>query len=111
MQLVAHDPRANGGRYIIASSEAPSGRGLYDAIREALAMEPARFAVPAWTLRAGGQVGSWLESWTGKRMPIDQEIVERLLGSAWYSPTKIEQQLGWKASCTLGEGLREMFGK
>ena len=44
-------------------------------------------------------------------MQLDSEVVERLLGSAWYSPARIEQELGWRAQVPLAEGLREMLGK
>jgi nucleoside-diphosphate-sugar epimerase len=38
------------------------------------------------------------------------EIVDRLIGSACYSPARIERELGWRARVDLAEGLREMLG-
>ena len=46
----------------------------------------------------------------GRRMPLDSEALDRLLGSAWYSPAKIARELGWRARVRLDDGLREMFG-
>ncbi|QKV56510.1 MAG: hypothetical protein HT580_04080 [Dechloromonas sp.] len=43
-------------------------------------------------------------------MPLDSEALERLLGSAWFSLTRIERELGWRAQVSLVDGLAEMFG-
>ena len=111
MRLVADDDRANGRTYIVAAPEAPSGRQLYDALRQALGMAPLAWAVPAILLRLGGRVGDGLEALTQSRVPLDSEALERLLGSAWYSPARIERELGWRAQVSLADGLGEMFGK
>lgn len=110
MRLVADDPRAGGGTYIVASQEAPSGRQLFDALRAAQGMPPCRWAVPAPLLRLAGHVGDGLQEVMHRRMPLDSEVVARLLGSAWYSPARIERELGWQARTSLAEGLKEMLG-
>ena len=110
MRLVADDDRANGRTYIVAGQEAPSGRQLYDALRDALGMPPCRWAVPEAALRLAARVGDGLETVTRRRLPLDSEALERLLGSAWYSSALIERELGWRAKVSLAEGLREMFG-
>jgi nucleoside-diphosphate-sugar epimerase len=111
MRRVAEDNRANGRTYIVAAPEAPSGRQLYDALREALGMPRLRWAVPESALRLAGRVGDALEAVTRRRLPLDSEALERLLGSAWYAPARIERELGWRAQVSLADGLREMFGK
>jgi nucleoside-diphosphate-sugar epimerase len=109
MRLVAGDERAAGRTYIVAAPEAPSGRELYDALRKALGMSPCAWEVPASVLRMGAWLGDGLEALARRRMPLDSEVLERLLGSAWYSPARIERELGWRARVSLAEGLREMF--
>jgi UDP-glucose 4-epimerase len=111
MRLVAEDDRANGRTYIVAGQEAPSGRQLYDALRDALGMPPCRWAVPEAALRLAARVGDGIELVTRRRFPLDSEALQRLLGSAWYSSALIERELGWQAKVSLGEGLREMFGR
>lgn len=111
MRLVAEDGRANGRTYIVANHEAPSGRQLYDAIREALGLPRHTWAVPAGILMAAGRLGDWAGRLSGRRLPLDSEVVERLLGSAWYSPARIERELGWQARVSLSEGLREMLAQ
>lgn len=105
MRLVAARPEAAGRTYIVADPRAYSGREIYDAIRVVLsemgAVSPApNLTLPAWALRAAGRLH-----------PRLHDVVDRLLGSACYSPARIERELGWRARIGLEEGLREMLGE
>lgn len=111
MRLVADDDRANGRTYIVASSEAPSGRELFDSLRSTLGMPRCSWAVPEWLLRAMATGADGLEAIVKRRMPFDSEVLDRLLGSAWYSTARIERDLGWRARVSLAAGLAEMLGK
>lgn len=111
MRLVASDDRANGRTYIIASQEAPSGRGLFDALRQTQGLPPCKWSVPASVLRVAGRLGDGMENWLGRRLPLDSEVVARLLNSAWYSPARIARELGWRAQVSLKDGLAEMLAK
>lgn len=109
MRLVANDLRAGGRTYIVASQEAPSGRQLFDALRTAQSMPQCRWALPEFLLRSAGRVGDALERLSQRRMPLDSEVIGRLLDSAWYSSSRIEKELGWRAQVSLVEGLKEML--
>jgi len=110
MRWVAGRPKANGRTYIVADPQAYSGREIYDALRATLAVPSApTFRVPAWLLRAGGRAGDALGSTVRRSLPLNSEVIDRLLGSACYSPARIEQELGWRAKIGLTEGLREML--
>jgi len=111
MCTVAGDDRASGRTYIITGPEAPSGRELYDAMRQVLGKPRQHWSIPAWALRAGAGCGDVLEALCGKRVPFNSQVVDRLLGSAWYTSTRIEQELGWTPKISLNKGLQEMFGK
>lgn len=111
MRLVAADDRANGQNYIVAGREAPSGRALYDALRQVQGLPPCRWSVPDVALRLAAKTGDGLERLLGRRLPLDSEALDRLLGSAWYSPARIERDLGWKARVSLSDGLLEMLRK
>ncbi len=111
MRLVAADERANGRTYIVASPEAPSGRALFDALRSALGMQQCTWSVPASMLRVAARCADGVESVVRRRVPFDSEVLDRLLGSAWYSPARIERELGWRARVSLAEGLAEMLGR
>lgn len=110
MRRVVGEPRAVGRVYIVAHAHAPSGRALYDAMRKALACPPQHWAVPLMALQGGAILGGWLGHVLGRRLPLDREVLDRLLGSACYSPARIERELGWRAQVDLDAGLREMFG-
>jgi len=109
MRLVAEDDRASGKTYIVASQEAPSGRGLFDTLRAVHGLSRSGWSLPVPVLRLAAGIGDTLETLLKRRLPLDSEALDRLLGSAWYSPARIEQQLGWKAKVTLADGLSEML--
>lgn len=111
IQLVADNDRAASKTYIVASQEAPSGRALFDALRAAQGLPACLWSVPAPMLRAAARLGDGLEALLRHRLPLDSEVLERLLGSAWYSPARIEQELGWRAEVSLANGLIEMLQK
>ncbi|MEW6292606.1 MAG: NAD-dependent epimerase/dehydratase family protein [Pseudomonadota bacterium] len=98
MRLVAARPEANGRTYIIADARAYSGREIQDAIRAVLRKPTLHWSVPAGVLRAAGQMNGRFG-----------EVVGRLIGSACYSPARIERELGWRARVGLEAGLREML--
>lgn len=111
MRLVAEDDRASGRTYIVTGPQDPSGRELFDAMRRALGLPPCQWAVPESALRLAAHCGDGLERLFKRRFPLDSEVLDRLLGSAWYSSARIERELGWRAKVSLAEGLREMFGQ
>lgn len=98
IRVAAAHPCANGRTYIVADPRPYSGREIYDAIRAALGKPPVRWRVPANLLHAMGRMNGRLA-----------EIVDRLIGSACYSPARIEQELGWQAKIGLHSGLQEML--
>lgn len=109
MRCVAESPAANGRTYIVADPVAYSGRQIYDTIREALGKGLTRRRVPAGFLRIGGKVGDVCGALLRRPLPLNSEVVDRLLGSACYSPARIERELGWQARVGLAEGVREML--
>ena len=111
MRLVAIDEPAAGGTFILAGNEAPSGRELYDAIRAALGMPPVQWSVPRSLLALGAIGGDLIGQLIRRRMPLNGEVLDRLLKSAWYSSELVRRQLGWAPRVTLQAGLKEMLGR
>lgn len=109
MRLVAVRPEAHGRTYIIAEPRAYSGRELCEGIRTVLGVRSSRWTAPAWALRGAGRMGDGLGRLLGRPLPVRSELISRLLDSAWYSPARIEHELGWRARVSLADGLREMF--
>lgn len=110
IRRVAVDPRAAGRSYIVAHPETHSGRQLFDALRAAQGMASVAWGVPRGLLTAAARLGDGVEALLSRRVPLDSEALGRLLGSACYSPARIERELGWRARVGLDEGLREMLG-
>lgn len=110
IRLAADAPAANGRTYIVADAAAYSGSELYDTLRRALGMPPTAWRLPAPVLRLAGRLGDVGGSLLRRPLPMNAEVVERLLGSACYSPLRIERELGWRAKIALIDGVKEMLG-
>ena len=106
--LASHsEDRCNRGIYIIASEPALSTRSLYDSLRREMGMRPLRWSFPGWPLRLGAIIGDLMEEVTGKRMPINGDLVSKLIGDAWFSGCRSQEELGiiYKSvEQLLGEG-------
>lgn len=110
MRAVADTPKAAGNVYIVAGPEAPSGRQLFDALRAAQGLPVCRWQVPHPVMRMAALVGDGMEHLVQRRLPIDSEVLQRLLGSAWYSPERLALELGWRAKIRVVDGIRESCG-
>ncbi len=106
-----YDSRAAGRTFIVASGDAPSGRELFDMLRAVSGLPPLSCAVPAVVMRMVARLGDGLECLLRRPLLLNSQVLERLLGSAWYSPALIERELGWRSKVSLAEGLSEMLGK
>jgi hypothetical protein len=52
------------------------------------------------------RLGDGLTSLLGRRMPLNSEVIGKLLASECYSPARIWDEAGWRASVPLLQGLR-----
>lgn len=109
IRLVAATPAANRQTFIVSDAHPYSGREIYDAMRDALGRAPVRRRVPEVVLRAAGASGDTLGRWLNRTLPLNSEMIARLLDSACYSSVRIERELGWRARIVLTTGLREML--
>jgi UDP-glucose 4-epimerase len=109
IRLVADRPQANGRTYIIADARPYSGKELCEAILSVSSEPRLSWHAPAWALRLGGKAGDMAGKVLGRPLPLNSEVMSRLLDSECYSPARIEQELGWRAQVGLMDGLREML--
>jgi UDP-glucose 4-epimerase len=109
-RLVANAPDANGRTYIVADARPYSGREIFDTIRAVPPRLIFNWGAPAAVLRAGAVLGDVVERVTNRALPLNSEALSRLLGSACYSPARIEREIGWRAAVGLADGVREMLG-
>jgi nucleoside-diphosphate-sugar epimerase len=110
IRFVSETPAANGKTYIVADPRPYSGREIFDAISGVPPRLTFHWGLPVALFRVGAVLGDVLGRFTGRVLPLNSEVMERLLGSACYSPTRIERELGWRAKVGLAEGVREMLG-
>jgi len=112
VELAVAKPEANGKLYIVADKEAYSGRVIYNTVRDVLGKS--QFfgseypAIPESVLRLGGKIGDRISSSFGVGIPLNSDVIERLLGWECYSPAKIRRELRWEPEVNLLTGLEEM---
>lgn len=109
VRLVAKRFQANRCTYIVADPRAYSGRELCEAIRSVSSTPTFSWTAPTWELLLGGKIGDIAGNLLCRLMPLNSEVVSRLLNSECYSPMRIVQELDWMAKVDLLDGLREML--
>jgi len=108
MQLVTERPEANGQVYIVTDGRIYSTREMYMGICRALGRVVPTWTTPIWLLRAGARFGDAIERSAGRTFPLTTAMLDKLLGSAWYSSEKIHRELGFVPRYTLFDALPEM---
>ena len=106
--LAANSPRADGKIYIVTDGHSYSTDEIYRMIRDALGKPARDWGVPLAVLRMAAGAGDVIGRLRGQRFVFDSDAYHKLLGSAWYSSEKIEQELGFRPSRGLRDGVKEM---
>lgn len=107
--LAADRPQAIGQIYLVTDEGAYSSCEIYQAICNSLGKRPWPSLIPAALLRTLAYAGELLERWSGRRFPFNRQVLEKLLGSAWYSSAKIRHDLGFQPRWTFYTALPEMI--
>jgi nucleoside-diphosphate-sugar epimerase len=105
----AKNPLANGKTYVVCDLSCYSTKEIYDTIRRELKLPLQRFTVPILSLRAGGQLGDWMQRILKRSLPLNSDVISKLIDSECYSAEPLKQELGWSTSINLTEGIREML--
>jgi UDP-glucose 4-epimerase len=105
----AETPAAKGQCYIVTDGRAYSTRELYERICHSLGKEIPAWHVPVWTLKTLGRLGDTIGKLVGKRFIFDSAVLDKLIGSAWYSSEKISRELGYKPTRCFEDALPEMI--
>jgi nucleoside-diphosphate-sugar epimerase/GT2 family glycosyltransferase len=104
----AENPAADGQVYIVTDGQVYSGRQIEDLIRRALGKSVPGWSVPEGVLRFGARLGDIVGAVLRRRLPLNSDALQKLLGSAWYSDKKIRRELGYRPRHTLASALPEM---
>jgi len=108
LRLAAENPAANRQVYLVTDGQTYSTRQMYDMIRAALRKPAVCWSVPLGLLRLAAGVGDAIGSVQGRPFFFNSMMLDKLLGSAWYSSEKIERDLGFKPTQTLETALPAM---
>jgi UDP-glucose 4-epimerase len=106
--LAADRKQASGSIYIVTDDMAYSISDMCSAIRRVLGRPVPRWSVPVWLLKSGALAGDALSRLRGKPFALNSRALEKLLGSAWYSPAKIRRELGFEPRHSFDRALPDM---
>lgn len=106
--LAADSAVAVGQTYLVTDDQVYSTRKIYEAICHAVGRPVPTFKVPIWVISLAAFVGEIVGSVTGRNVPINRSMLDKLLGSACYSSKKIQRELGYRPTHTLYSALPAM---
>jgi nucleoside-diphosphate-sugar epimerase len=102
-----NSPNSGGETYIVSDKMPYSTKELYEAIGQAFGMERPTYWVPPIFLRMMGWTGSLLEAVIRKPMPVNREMIQRIMGDLVFSSEKLHDELGFTPSYSLQQGIQE----
>lgn len=105
LRLAVDNPKANGEVYIVTDGLVYSTYEIYMLIRRALGRADPKWTISTEILRALARVGDAVGRVCARPVPFHSIALRKLLGSAWYSSTKIERDLQFKPTQTFETAL------
>jgi nucleoside-diphosphate-sugar epimerase len=98
-----------GGTYTLTDGAHPRLRDLEEGMAKALGRgKPWR--VPMLVAQLAGHSGDLLERFTGKRLPMNQNVIQKLTATLTFSDKEARHRIGWCPVPVL-ERLEEIVGK
>jgi nucleoside-diphosphate-sugar epimerase len=107
--LAAGREEAAGRVYLLSDGEPYSTRRIYEAMCHSVGRPVSRWRVPQSLLQLAARAGDVLGGNGRRPVPFDSEVLDRLLGSAWYDSSRARRELEWRPSWTLEEALAEIL--
>ncbi len=105
--LVAEKRAAAGNVYLVTDGHDYSTAEIYRLVCQALGKQTPTWHIPQTLLRAIALMGDLGGTLSGRRMPLDSDSLQKLMGSAWYSSERL-RTLGYRSAYDLAAGLKEM---
>lgn len=100
--VAAQSRVAAGQTYVITDGQVYSTERIIRALADAMGTNSMpRVRVPAAALRMAARLGDGAERITGRRLPFDSQVLQRLLGNAEYEARRAADELGFIPSQTL----------
>lgn len=107
--LAAESPQSKQQIYIISDGNAYSTRQIIDAIYRALGKSRWPFAIPSSIFTILAKTGDIIGKIRGRRFIFDSDALNKISGSAWFSSSKIEHELKFRAVFSLEKSLPQMI--
>lgn len=109
MLLIEEKQNTNCEIFIVTDGQVYSTRLIYEHICRSLGRKIARWTIPVYVLKMGAVFGDVVEWALGKSIGLNSEMLQKLIGSSWYSCGKIQRELGFQPRSTLVSALPEMI--
>jgi nucleoside-diphosphate-sugar epimerase len=110
MLLAVESPQAGNQTYIVTDGRTYSSRQIYILICQVLGQPIPWWHFPAGLLRMGAKIGDLAERVLKRGVPLNSQILYKLIGSAWYSCAKIQKELGYNPQHSLETALPGIIG-
>lgn len=96
--------------YYLAADEPVTWRSLYREISTVASSAPLELQLPAPLLRAAAAAGDLIGALTGRAFLLNRHKLELVRPAYWLcDPARAHEELGWRPSMTLAEGLAQTF--
>lgn len=94
--LAATRREANGRIYVVTDSKDYSTQAIVKHIARAVGRKMAVPRVPVGLLHFAARMGDAVGSLIGRRVPFDSAALQKLIGSQYFSSSRIARELGYK---------------
>jgi nucleoside-diphosphate-sugar epimerase len=108
-RLALQHARIKQPAYVVTDETPYAISTIDDLLRAGLGKAAPKWRVPLWMLKVGATCGDIIQTVTGRSTPVSSRILEKLIGSAWYSAEAITRDLGYCPPYTFRDAVPEMI--
>lgn len=105
LDMTPHRPPVQ--TYFLHDGVAWNSGELYSRVCQSFSGRTRIFSVPKQFMHFAGVAGSLLERWTGKKFPLNNEIISRLFDEYRFSAKEFIRDYKWQPQYAPEEGIRE----
>ena len=95
--------------YVVTDEKPYAISTIYDLLRTELGKAAPNWRMPFWMLKFVAASGDIIQTVTGRSVPVNSLILEKLVGSAWYSAEAITRDLRDCPPHTFADAVPEMI--
>jgi UDP-glucose 4-epimerase len=91
--------------YIVTDEESYSTTAMYEQIRLGLGKSLPAWRVPLGLLKLTAVTGDLIQTVTRRGFPLTSETLQKLIGSACYSPAALMREMGYRPTCAFADAV------